>query len=57
MDLVIEKFGIPSQKINSSDPNSDLRNYRYFTQAINFGFYGNTEDDYKGKTIRFLAIF
>lgn len=58
MDAVIAKFGPPSNKYSSTtDPSSTYRTYRFANQNMSLGFYGATEDDYVGKTIRSLILY
>ncbi len=57
MDAVITKFGQPTNKYSSTtDPTSTLRTYRFATQNMYIGFFGSTEDDYLGKTIRSIIL-
>ncbi len=55
MDMVITKLGAPAEKINT-DPVSTLRIYRFANQNMYLSFYGATEDDYVGKTIKYLIL-
>lgn len=57
MDAVITKLGAASEKINSSDPASTLRTYRFASQNMYLSFFGTTEDDYVGKTIKALILY
>ena len=58
MDAVITKLGQPTDKYSSTtDPTSTFRTYRFATQNMSLGFYGATEDDYFGKTIRSIILY
>lgn len=57
MDMVITKLGAASEKFSSTDPASTLRTYRFASQNMYLSFYGATEDDYSGKTIKALVIY
>jgi hypothetical protein len=58
MDAVITKLGQPTNKYSSTtDPTSTFRTYRFVTQNMYLGFYGSTEDDYFGKTIRSIILY
>lgn len=57
MDMVITKLGAATEKISSSDPASTLRTYIFTSQNLYVSFYGNTIDDYAGKTIRSIIIY
>jgi PBP1b-binding outer membrane lipoprotein LpoB len=57
MDMVITKLGAATEKISSSDPASTLRTYIFTSQNLYVSFYGNTIDDYTGKTIRSVIIY
>jgi hypothetical protein len=57
MDMVITKLGAASEKFSSSDPASTLRTYRFASQNMYLGFFGATEDDYVGKTIKSLILY
>lgn len=57
MDMVITKLGAASEKFSSTDPASTLRTYRFASQNMYLSFYGATEDDYSGKTIKAFVIY
>lgn len=58
MDAVITKLGQPTNKYNSTtDPTSTFRTYRFAAQNMYIGFYGSTEDDYIGKTIKSIILY
>lgn len=57
MDMVITKLGAASEKFSSTDPASTLRTYRFASQNMYLSFYGATEDDYAGKTIKAFVIY
>lgn len=57
MDMVITKLGAASEKFSSTDPASTLRTYRFASQNMYLSFYGTTEDDYAGKTIKAFVIY
>lgn len=58
MDAVITKLGVPTNKYSSTtDPTATLRTYRFTNQNMYLGFYGATEDDYIGKTIKSLFLY
>ncbi len=56
VDMVITKLGAPEKNPNP-DPVSTLRTYRFINQNMYLSFFGATEDDYVGKTIKSLILY
>lgn len=55
MNSVIGKYGNPTKKYKYDT--TTIKSYQYETERFYVNFYGDTEDDYFGKTIKAFSVY